>query len=151
MRIESTAFKPGGSIPPKYTCDGENINPPLAWSDVPENAKSLALIVEDPDVPLSVRADGMWDHWVVWGISPDTRGIKEGEAPSGVFRKTTSGGESYTGPCPPDREHRYFFKLFALDAEIFLALGSTKEDLFRAMEGHIIEKSELMGVYNRLK
>lgn len=153
MIIESASFKNNGVIPQKYTCDGQNTNPPLVFRDVPSGAKSLALVIEDPDVPTSIRADGMFDHLVMWGISPDTRMIEEGAVSgfsrAGVLGKATNGKEGYVGPCPPDREHRYFFKLFALDTEISLPAGSTKAELLRAMEGHILEESELIGAYNR--
>lgn len=150
MKLESPTFEHEGSIPSTYTCDGENINPPLKISDVPLEAKSLVLIMDDPDVPKSLRPDGMWDHWLIWNIPPETKEIAEGEEPSGVIGKNTGGKFGYQGPCPPDREHRYFFKLYALDAMLDLPAETTsKADLEKVMEGHILEQAELMGRYNR--
>ncbi|MDO8752063.1 MAG: YbhB/YbcL family Raf kinase inhibitor-like protein, partial [Candidatus Wolfebacteria bacterium] len=111
MKLTSSAFLHNGKIPAKYTCDGEDMNPPLAISGIPEGAKSLVLIMDDPDVPKNLRADGMWVHWVVFNIPPDVKDIAEGVEPAGVHGKGTSGDLAYQGPCPPDREHRYFFKL----------------------------------------
>ena len=149
MKLASTAFEHEGKIPSKHTCDGENINPPLIISDVPSGTKTLVLIMDDPDVPKSIREDGMWDHWVVFNI-PSTLGeIKEGEEPAGTAGVGTSGNLNYFGPCPPDREHRYFFKLYALDAELDLPEKSTKQQVETAMKGHILEKAELMGRYER--
>jgi Raf kinase inhibitor-like YbhB/YbcL family protein len=149
MKLTSPAFDPDGKIPSKYTCDGENINPPLIISDVPDRAASFVLIMDDPDVPKRLRADGMWDHWVVFNIPPSTREIVEGEEPQGTHGMGTSGNLSYFGPCPPDREHRYFFKLYALDTELTLAEKATKHQVERAMEGHILARAELMGRYER--
>jgi hypothetical protein len=148
MKLTSPAFEHGGPIPSKFTCDGENISPELRIEDVPPAARSLALIMEDPDVPESVRPDRMWDHWVVWNIPPETRSIPEGAA-IGVEGKNTGGNRGYGGPCPPDREHRYFFRLFALDTTLDLHEGAGKKELEQAMQGHILEKAELMGTYKR--
>lgn len=149
MTIRSSAFEPKQAIPSKYTCDGENINPPLSISGVPENARALALIMEDPDVPANVRPDRMWDHWVVFNIPPHFKTIEEGSEPDGIPGKGTNGKTGYMGPCPPDREHRYFIKLFALDTELELPAGATKAAVEKAMQGHILEQTELMGTYNR--
>ena len=149
MKLESTAFEHGGKIPSKHTCDGENINPPLTISDVPSEAKSLVLIMDDPDVPKAIREDGMWDHWVVFNIPPNLQEIKEGEEPEGVHGAGTGGNEDYFGPCPPDREHRYFFKLYALDAKLDLPRKASKQQVEEAMEGLIIVQTELMGLYER--
>jgi len=149
MKLSSPAFEESGKIPAKYTCDGANINPPLEISDVPSTTKSLALIMEDPDVPKDLRPDGMWDHWVVFNIPPGTAEIPEGQEPPGTHGSGTSGNQNYFGPCPPDREHRYFFKLFALDRELDLHEKATKPELEKAMEGHVLEKTELMGRYER--
>jgi len=149
MKLTSSVFEHGKKIPSKYTCDGKNINPPLSLSEVPSGAKSLALIMEDPDVPKNIRKDGMWDHWVVFDMPPDLRKIDEGKEPSGKAGAGTNGDKGYFGPCPPDREHRYFFKLFALDARLDLPEGSSKKDVEMAMEGHILEKTELMAKYER--
>lgn len=152
MNLESSAFEYEGKIPPKYTCDGEGISPPLQISGVPENAKSLVLIMDDPDVPKNLRSDGMWDHWLVWNIPPETTEIAEGESPRGVIGKNTGGKAGYGGPCPPDREHRYFFKLYALDSMINLPPETaTKKDLEQAMEGRILGQAELMGRYDRVR
>ena len=150
MKLTSPAFEHGGKISSKYTCDGENINPPLAISDVPPGAGSLVLIMDDPDVPKHVRADGMWDHWVVFNIPATLRDIGEGKEPEGTHGVGTGGNVNYAGPCPPDREHRYFFKLYALDTELNLPEKATKGQVEKAMEGHVIEKTELMGRYERI-
>lgn len=145
MKIESTVFKNNEEIPSKYTCDGESINPELVFKDVPEEAKSLSLIMDDPDAPM-----GTWDHWVMWNISPYTRGIKENSIPeNAIVGKGTRGINAYTPPCPPDREHRYFFKLYALDMPITLKENTNKKDLLSAMKGHILAEAELMGRYKR--
>jgi len=149
MMIKSSVFDPNQKIPSKYTCDGKNINPPLSISGVPEKARSIALIMEDPDVPMNVRQDGMWDHWVVYNISPHLKTIEEAKEPAGTPGTGTSGRTGYMGPCPPDREHRYFFKLFALDTELEIPAAATKQEVEKAMQGHILEKAELMGTYAR--
>jgi Raf kinase inhibitor-like YbhB/YbcL family protein len=145
LTLASPAFKYGEFIPAKFTCDGPDINPALMISDVPSEAKSLALIMDDPDAP-----GGMWVHWVVWNIDPKTREIKENSVPPGAkqgtndFRKTP-----YGGPCPPPGTHRYFFKIYALDTTLNLGPGTTKTALEKAMKGHIIAQGELMGRYKR--
>ena len=149
MQLTSSVFEDQGLIPLKYTCDGENISPPLNISGVPSGAKSLVLIMEDPDVPKTIRPDGMWDHWVVFNIPTEVNDITEGFNPPGVMGSNTRGDLSYGGPCPPDREHRYFFKLYALDKILDLQVGASKADVEKAMEGYIIEKAELMGRYER--
>ncbi len=149
MKLKSTAFGPEETIPRKYTCDGENINPPLQIENVPESAQSLVLIMEDPDVPRHLREDGMWDHWVVYNMPADLREIPEQTEPPGVGAIGTNGKLGYFGPCPPDREHRYFFKLFALDTQLDLPADATKTDVEKAMEGHILAQAELMGRYER--
>ena len=142
MKLSSPAFEPNGSIPQKYTCDGENINPPLHFGDVPENAKSMALIVDDPDAP-----SGTFVHWVVFNM-PVVDKINEDTVPGnqGVndFNK-----QEYGGPCPPSGEHRYFFKAYALDQEPVLGENATKHDLEKVMRGHILDKAELVGLYSR--
>lgn len=149
MQLTSVAFDHEGSIPSKYTCDGQNINPPLTIDGVPEVAKSLVLIMDDPDVPVNVREDGMWDHWVVFNISPTIRQIAEGKEPLGRHGRGTGGGTAYQGPCPPDREHRYFFKLYALDTELDLPEGIDKVSMEKAMAGHVLDQAVLMGRYDR--
>lgn len=150
MNITSPAFLNNKEIPKVYSCDGENINPPLEFSDIPQNAKSLVLIMDDPDVPKNLKRDGMFDHWIVFNIPPEIRSIDEDSEPLGIVGQNSAGQSSYTGPCPPDRKHRYFFKLFALDSLLSLNSQATKKDVEKAMEGHILEKAELMGVYERV-
>ncbi len=149
MKLTSTVFEHEGKIPSKYTCDGENVNPPLVFSGIPQNAKSLVLIMEDPDVPKHLRPDGMWNHWVVFNIPPDTKGVNENQEPKGTAGITTSNKLKYGGPCPPDREHRYFFKLYALDTTLDLKQGATKEQVLEAIKGHVLAEAELMGRYQR--
>lgn len=144
MKITSTAFENEGIIPSKYTCDGENINPTLLIEDVPKGTKTLALIVDDPDSPV-----GIWVHWLVWNISPDTTKIKENSVPKGADQGTSSFGTvGYGGPCPPSGTHRYLFKLFALDTEIDLDSKGDKASLESRMEGHIIDKVMYLGKYS---
>ncbi|MBS3905024.1 MAG: YbhB/YbcL family Raf kinase inhibitor-like protein [Simkania sp.] len=148
MQLFSPAFKDGETIPVLYTCDGEEKSPPLEIRDVPKAAKSLVLIVDDPDVPKSVRSDQMWVHWIVFNISPQTTSISEGCVPKGVLGAGTR-GLGYQGPCPPDREHRYFFKLYALDTMLEMKEGSTKGLLESAMQKHILATAQLIGRYTR--
>ena len=151
LTLTSTAFESGDQIPIKYTCDGDNVNPPLSISNVPAEAKSLVLIVTDPDIPASVkesRGIEVFDHWVVFNIPTTTTSLTENEEP-GTTGDNTAGNSSYTGPCPPDREHRYFFRLYALDEELDLPAGATRLEVEEAMDGHIISQAELMGRYER--
>lgn len=152
MKIFSPAFLHNEKIPSKYTCDGENINPPLEFQDIPVGSKSLALIVEDPDVSKHLREDGLWIHWILWNISPDVQKIEEGSGAPINSREgiTTYGKPGYGGPCPPDREHRYFFKLYALDIMLKLPTSASRNDLLSEMEGHILEIAELLGRYERM-
>ncbi|MGM0428460.1 MAG: YbhB/YbcL family Raf kinase inhibitor-like protein [Thermodesulfobacteriota bacterium] len=149
MKLNSPAFGHEGKIPTQYTCDGENINPPLSILEAPGATQSLVLIMEDPDVPKNLKEDGMWDHWVVFNIPPDLREILEGKEPEGTGGIGTNGEKGYFGPCPPDREHRYFFKLFALDTKLELPEGATKAEVEKAMNGHILDETHLMGRYER--
>ncbi len=149
MKILSPAFADGDYIPQKYTCDGEGISPPLEFREVPEEAVSLVLWMEDPDVPREIRADGKWQHWLVWNLDSRLEGVDEGEEPAGVHGLTTSGTLDYVPPCPPDREHRYFFRLYALDTSLDLPEGSTIDQLLQAMDGHIIAQAEMFGRYDR--
>jgi len=149
MKLTSDAFENEGKIPANHTCDGDNISPSLSIYGVPDGTRTFALIVEDPDVPKSVRKDGMWNHWVVFDIPSDVRYVPQGQEPPGVPGRGTSGDKGYYGPCPPDREHRYFFKLYALDKTLGLPEGSNKEAVLTAMEGHVIEEATLMGFYQR--
>ena len=150
MKLQSQVFKHNGKIPSLYTCQGKNINPPLDILDVPTEAKSLALIMDDPDVPEYIRKDGLYVHWILFDLDPKTQRIEEECAPSfGTLGKNTSGKSCYTGPCPPDREHRYFFKLYALDTWLLLPAGIEKRQLLQAMEGHILAECELMGRFEK--
>ncbi|HSW86084.1 MAG TPA: YbhB/YbcL family Raf kinase inhibitor-like protein [Rhabdochlamydiaceae bacterium] len=149
MKLKSRAFQHEGNIPERYSCDGDNINPPLEIEEVPSNAKSLVLIMDDPDVPEFVRKDRMFVHWVIYDMPKDIAVIDEDSTPQGKMGKGTSGEASYFGPCPPDREHRYYFKLYALDKMLNLAAGATKQEVEKAMAGHIIANTELMGRYER--
>lgn len=152
MKIESSAFRSMGSIPEKYTCDGGNFNPPLSIKNAPVGTNSLALIMDDPDVPKNLKADGLWVHWVLWNISPSTNFIDEGIVPKEAIQGVGSSGKNeYGGPCPPDKEHRYFFKLYALDSTLNLSITTDKVALEKAMAGHILEEAQLVGVYNRKK
>lgn len=144
MRISSSEFENGGMIPERFGRDFENVNPPLVIEDVPEAAVSLALIMEDPDVPASAGVP-VWDHWVVFNIPIETRNLIKGWSPAGVRGRGTRGELEYGGPRPPDREHRYFFKLYALDTMLELPEGSTKTEVLDAMNGHVLETAELMG------
>lgn len=149
MELKSSAFENEGQIPSKYTCDGENVSPPLTITGVPAEAKSLVLIMDDPDVPPNVREDGMWDHWVVFNIPPDVGEIPEGKEPAGTPGIGTGGNTAYYGPCPPDREHRYFFKLYALSDKLDLPEKSDKITVERALDGRVIDRAVLMGRYER--
>ena len=145
MELTSPAFSEGEQIPSKYTCDGDNINPPLEISDVPENAKNLVLIMDDPDAPA-----GTWVHWVVYGIPPETTQIGENTAPEKARQGRNSfGNTNYGGPCPPSGEHRYFFKLYALDTFDNTKVLRNKESIEEMMQGHILEQASLMGRYAR--
>ena len=150
--LTSPAFAESASIPSKFTCDGEQLSPPLSISGVPEGAKSLVLIMDDPDVPKALRPDGMFDHWVLFNILPTTGDIPEGGS-VGTPGQNGSGQNEYTGPCPPRQyepnEHRYFFKLYALDTELPLEAGASKTEVEQAMRGHIIAQTELIGRYKR--
>ncbi len=153
MKLTSSVFENNGCIPDKYTCDGQDVNPPLKIENAPVLAKSLVLIMDDPDIPDFVREKfkiQVWDHWVVFNIDTNVREIGEGQAP-GTKGKNTGHRLGYTGPCPPEREHRYFFKLYALDTLLQLKEGSTKAQVEEAMQGHIITKAELIGRYERKK
>ncbi|MBI2049452.1 YbhB/YbcL family Raf kinase inhibitor-like protein [Candidatus Roizmanbacteria bacterium] len=145
MIITSTAFQHNGYIPSKYTCDGENKNPPLTFSQVPKDARSLVFIVDDPDAPSRT-----FTHWVVYNIPSSTLQILEGEIPQNSVQGMTDFGQTkYGGPCPPSGVHRYFFKLFALDIALDLKIGASREEVLEAMKGHILESGELIGLYGR--
>lgn len=140
--IKSSAFTNNRLIPTKYTCDGEDLNPPLSIEGIPNGTQSLALIVDDPDAPM-----GTWDHWIVWNIPPSEK-IEENSVP-GVEGLNDFRKHSYGGPCPPSGTHRYFFKVYALDTKLNLNVSSRKKDLEKALQGHILAKGELVGRYSR--
>jgi len=144
IKLTSPAFKDKGMIPSKYTCDGENVNPPLNI-EVDKGAKTLVLIVDDPDAPM-----GVWDHWIVWNISPDIKKIEENSVPQNSTQGMNSAGENnYGGPCPPSGTHRYIFKLYALDKKIELTSSARKIDVEMEMKGHMLAQTELVGLYSR--
>lgn len=143
LSVKSPAFNQGELIPKKYTCDGEDINPPLIIEGVPKEAKTLVLAMDDPDAP-----SGTWDHWIVWNIAASTAKIGEDSVP-GVEGKNSFGQTGYGGPCPPSGTHRYFFKVYALDIQLNLTGRSKKKDAEKVMQGHVLAKGELMGVYRR--
>lgn len=145
MTITSQVFANNGYIPAKYTCDGENVSPPLAFSNVPAGAKSLVLIVDDPDAP-----GGTWVHWLVWNINPTDREILEASLPAGSVQGLTSFGKpGYGGPCPPAGSHRYLFKLYALTTKLDLSPAANKTQLEQTIAGYILTTAELVGLYER--
>lgn len=145
MKISSTKFNNNEGIPSKYTCDGDNVNPPIQVSGVPDNSKSLVLIIDDPDAPSRT-----WVHWILWNIDPTITEIKEDSIPKGSIEGVTSfGSNSYGGPCPPSGDHRYFFKLYALSKVLDIAISSDKKALEEAIKEYIIATSEFIGLYGR--
>src|SRR5881398_3770035 len=146
MKVTSSAVQEGANIQSKFSCDGANTSPPLQISDVPSEAKSLVLIVDDPDAP-----SGLFTHWPVWNISTQTSTIAEGSTPKGVQGTNDFGKSGYGGPCPPSGAHRYYFRVFALDRELDLHSGAKRSQLDAAMKGHVIAQGELMGRYSRKK
>jgi len=151
--IKSSAFAPNGAIPIKHTCEDNDVSPALEWSGVPERAKSLALIVDDPDAPDPKAPKMVYVHWVLYDMPPSSGGLPEGvkaaQLPKGTREgKNDFGNRGYGGPCPPIGRHRYFFKLYALDTSLGELGGEPKKaDVERAMKGHIIEQAELVGTY----
>ena len=148
MKLTSPAFEHNANIPPKYTCDGDNVSPPLSISEVPSAARSLVLIVDDPDAP-----NGDWVHWLLWNMPAQAMEIPENFVPGG---ETTDGTNSfnrttYGGPCPPSGIHHYHFKLFAVDSMIDLPNTATKKEVTQAINGHIIASNDLIGLYTRKK
>lgn len=144
LSLTSHSFEHNGKIPSKHTCDGEGISPSLQISGVDSRAKSLVLIMDDPDAP-----SGVWNHWVKFNIASSTAIIEEGTEPHGISGIGTSGNKNYFGPCPPDREHRYFFKLYSIDTELDLKEGASKKEVEIAMKEHILQQTELIGHYER--
>ena len=144
LKVISTVFSHNGHIPSEYTCDGKDINPPIEVSNIPEGTKTLALIMEDPDAPR-----GTFDHWLVWNISPN-EAIAE-QANPGISGTNDFGKTGYGGPCPPSGVHRYFFKIYALDAKLDLLAGADKNALLEAMTDHILAEGVIMGLYQKKK
>lgn len=145
MRVSSPSFKNFGRIPDKYTCKGLNVNPEINIEEVPSEAKSLVLIIDDPDAPM-----GTWDHWILFNIDPKVRRIKEDSVPENATKGINSFGTlEYGGPCPPSGSHRYFFKVYALDRVLDLSEGATKKEVERRMQGHIIDRAEIIGLYSK--
>ena len=148
--VKTPAFVPNGTIPSKFTCDGENISPSLDWAEVPEGTNSIVLIMDDPDAP-----NGDWVHFILFNIPPETRHLAENfkvsnKPGSGMKAGSNSSGKlDYHGPCPPSGTHRYFFKLYALDILITEPEGITKMELLKAMEGHVLAKGQIIGLYQR--
>jgi Raf kinase inhibitor-like YbhB/YbcL family protein len=148
--LTSTAFSQGQLIPGEYTCQGQDVSPALHWSGQPSGTQSLALIMDDPDAPV-----GTWIHWVLYNLSPESQGLSKGVVPGSKELEGSQDGTNswqklgYGGPCPPSGEHRYFFKLYALDTRLNLSSGANKQQLLKAMEGHILAQAELMGTYRK--
>jgi hypothetical protein len=152
LKLTSSAFAPEGEIPARYTCQGEDISPPLAWTGVPSNAKSLALIVEDPDAPDPAAPKMTWVHWVLYNIPVRAGSLPEAakEVPAGTLAGLNDAGRTgYSGPCPPVGRHRYFHKLYALDAVLPNLGEATKAKLEAAMKPHVIAQAELAGTYQK--
>jgi Raf kinase inhibitor-like YbhB/YbcL family protein len=145
--LTSPVFEQGTAIPTRYTCDGDNINPPLRIAGTPPTARALALIVDDPDAP-----SGIWSHWLLWNMDPAKTEILERSVPSGCTQGTNNFDRlAYGGPCPPSGRHRYFFRLYALDERLDLGPEADRSMLLKAMQGHILVQTELMGTYVRAK
>ncbi len=145
IQIYSSAFLQGEDIPKKFTCRGDNVNPPLSFDRIPESAKSLVLIVDDPDAPM-----GVWTHWLVWNIDPKADHINEHTVPDHAVSGTNDfGTESYGGPCPPFGTHHYYFRLYALDTVLSLPKGSKRKELEKVIQGHVLEQGELMGIFSK--
>lgn len=153
LELTSSAFTQGGQIPSKYTCEGDDVSLPLAWSGAPQNTKSLVLIVDDPDAPDPKAPKLVWVHWLVYNLPPDASGLVEDAEAAGLPQSTALGVNdfkktSYGGPCPPIGRHRYFHKLYALDTTLDLTQPS-KADLLAAMKGHVLADAELVGTYQK--
>ncbi|HRD55188.1 MAG TPA: YbhB/YbcL family Raf kinase inhibitor-like protein [Parachlamydiaceae bacterium] len=144
MEITSPVFEHHQTIPVKYTCQGENISPPLIFKEIPQNTKSLVLIMDDPDAP-----GGTFDHWLVWNIDPESKGLSEGQ--QGLMTGLNSySNNQYKGPCPPPgKPHRYFFNLYALDTLIDMPASSRKQELEKAIQDHILHKAQLIGIFEQ--
>ena len=156
LSITSTAFSANGAIPALYTCEGKDISPPLAWSDLPAGTRSLALIVDDPDAPDPAAPKTTWVHWVLYDIPPTATGLAEGVKPAALPSGTREGRNdfgrmSYGGPCPPIGRHGYFFKLYALDTSLAALNAATKASVEQAMQGHVLAQATLLGTYQKTK
>ncbi|MDB5933853.1 MAG: YbhB/YbcL family Raf kinase inhibitor-like protein [Massilia sp.] len=152
LALTSSAFEAGAPIPPIHTCDGNDISPPLAWSGVPAGAKSLALIVDDPDAPDPAAPQRTWVHWVLYNVRPDAAGLEQGtrHLPDGTREGLNDWKRTgFGGPCPPIGRHRYFFKLYALNVVLPELAPANKHELEQAMQGHVLERAELIGTYHR--
>ena len=152
LKLTSTALAHRGQIPSKYTCDGEDISPPLAWSGVPAEAKSLVLIVDDPDAPDPAAPKMTWVHWVLYNIQPSAGALPEAarQLPAGTREDMNDWKRTgYGGPCPPIGRHRYFHKLYALDTSLSELSSPTKAELEQAMQGHVLARAELVGTYEK--
>jgi Raf kinase inhibitor-like YbhB/YbcL family protein len=150
LQLTSLAFNHGGEIPARYTCDGAEVSPDLAWSDAPPGTRSFALVVDDPDAPDPRAPKAVYVHWVLYNIPASASGLPEGvkksDLPAGTIEGVNDGRRTgYGAPCPPVGRHRYFHKLYALDTELPNLGAATKKDLMRAMHGHVLESAELMG------
>lgn len=149
MKLKCSAFNDGGNIPSRFTCDGENISPHLIWNEFPDNTKTFAIIVDDPDA-----SGGTFVHWVIYNIPSNVNDLNEGitpyNLPSGAKLGTNHFGDNdYGGPCPPSGTHRYYFTLYALDSDVQIKTGAGRRDLLKAIEGHILAETQLMGKYKR--
>jgi Raf kinase inhibitor-like YbhB/YbcL family protein len=156
LKVTSSAFSHGGAIPSRYTCEGDDVSPPLSWSGVPAGAKSIAIIVDDPDAPDPAKPQRVYVHWVVYDIPAGEGSLSENASKRGMPKgavqgKNDWGKPEYGGPCPPIGRHRYFFKLYALDTGLTGLTSPTKADLERAMKGHVVDSGELMGTYQKAK
>lgn len=154
LNLTSTAFAPNGSIPARYTCEGDDTSPPLSWAGAPSGTKSVALIVDDPDAPDPAKPKRVYVHWVVYNIPATATSLPENASKKGlpagaVQGKNDWGKTQYGGPCPPIGRHRYFFKLYALDTELTGLSSPTRADLLKAIEGHVIASGELIGTYQK--
>ena len=154
LQITSSAFQAGGAIPAAFTCEGQDVSPPLAWSGAPSNTQSYALIVDDPDAPDPAKPQRVYVHWVVYNMPVDATSLSENASKSGMPKgalqgKNDWGKAEYGGPCPPIGRHRYFFKLYALDTKLTGLSSPTKADLERAMKGHIVASGEIIGTYQK--
>jgi hypothetical protein len=154
LTLTSPAFTQGGGIPARHTCEGADVSPALAWSNVPHNAKSLVLIVDDPDAPDPAAPRMTWVHWVLYNLPPSASGLPEGVGRDALPKGTVEGLTDYKrtgwgGPCPPIGRHRYFFKLYALDVLLATTPRQTKAQVERAMAGHVVAQAELVGTYEK--